>query len=279
MPNLFWYFGVTGIGLGMIIYSLFKKRNISVVSLVLFVMMGFLTLGEFFVLTMFAGYAYKTGVFPDYFADNVVGYVMGNWSLWGGAANLVVNFSLGNRWIILLAGVFMLIETLFLHLGIYETHWWRTYMTAIIVILGLNMIKLWISKVTERSYNFLRYLTFYLLALLFIHAPTHLLLLAGKQHYSIGWVENFYRDSILFGLPYHAVMSFVYVLFTCVFQNRSWQLAPILFFGLSDFVLVNRNMLIFQDQWNFFYLVLFRTAILVNFVLYKKYICKEVLVQ
>jgi len=275
MPSVFWYWALTTIGVGMIVFTWVKKKSISTISLVSFLMMSFLTVSEFSVLTVFSGYAYKPEVFPDPFADSVMGYLLGNLLLWAGAANLVVNFSLGNRWIFLLAGIFMLVETLFLDLGIYKHYWWRTYMTGIAVIIGFNITKIWVSKLTEKSYNLLRYMTLYLLALLFIHVPTHLLLLVGKQHYSIGWVENFYRDSILFGLPYHAVMAFVYVFFCCVLQKWGWKFAPVLFFLLSDFILVNMKILIFQDQWNLFYLTVFRTMSLVIFVLYKKYVCLE----
>ena len=279
MPNIFWFYGLTIIGMGMIGFTMFNKKNTAMISLVFLLMVSFLTVSEFFVLTVFDGYAYRPEMFTDPFADDVIGYILGNVSLWAGTANLVVNFSLGIRWIILIAGAFMLIETWFLHLGIYEHHWWRTYMTGITVIVGLSVIKIWISKLNPEKYRFLRYMTFYLLALQFIHVPTHLLLLTGKQHYSIGWDENVYRGSILFGLPYHAGMSFIFLFFCCVLQKRFWKLAPILIFGLSDFLLVNMNILIFQDQWNFFYLTMFRATGLVLFVLYKQYVDTEFLAK
>jgi hypothetical protein len=273
MPNIFWYYSVAIIGLGMHGITMFKKGNIFMTSLVFFLTIGLLTVGEFFILVVFDAYAYKPEVFTDAIADSLVGHLLGNLFLWAGAANLVVNFSLGNRWIFLLSGIFMLIETLFLRLGIYEQHWWQTYFTGIAVILSLNIKRNWVSNLGKNPYKFLRYMTFYLFALIFIHLPTHLLLLTGKQHYSFGQVENFYRDSILFGLPYHAGMALIYVFFCCGLRKNFWQLAPILFFALSDFILVNMNILIFQDQWNFFYLIIFRTTSLVIFVLYKNYAC------
>ncbi|MDR3588116.1 MAG: hypothetical protein P4N41_00455 [Negativicutes bacterium] len=268
---MFWYCLVTATGLGMTGFTMLVRRNLSLIALVFFLMLSFLTVGEFLVLTVFDAYAYKLGIYTDYFADNVLGYVLGNWLVWTGAANLVVNFSLGNPWIFLLAVLFMLIEVLFLHLGIYENHWWRTYLTGGIVFVGLNVIKIWIAKLEKKTYNFLRYMTCYLLALLFIHAPTHLLLLGGKQHYTFGFVENSYRDSILFALPYHAGMSLIFVFFGCALENRLWRFAPVLLFLLSDILLINLNILVLQEQWNFFCLVVFRSMSLVLFYLYKKY--------
>lgn len=269
MSNIFWFCGLTFIGLGIILFTWLKKKNIFTILLVFFLSVSLLTIGEYIVLTVLGAYEYKPGVFRDYFADDVVGYFWGNYFLWAGAANLIVNFSLGNGWIILISVVFMLIETLFINLGIYKHHWWQTYMTGILVFFGMNIIKIWVSKLNEKLYKkFLRYITYFFFALILIHVPTHLLLLIGKQHYSIGWVENFYRDSILFGLPYHAGMSLVYVFFCCVLQARLWKLLPILFFVLSDFVLINMNILIFQDHWNFFYQVVFRAVSLVIFIFY-----------
>lgn len=273
MPNVFWFYGVTIIGIGMTVFTIWNKKNFTAISLTFFLTMGLLALGEFFILTVFGAYAYKPEVFADYFKDDIIGYVLGNWSVWTGTAILVVNFSLSGRWILFLSGVFMLIETLFLNLGIYEHHWWRTYMTGIAVILGLNIIKVWISKLNEKPYKFLQYISFYLIALLLINVPTNLLLVAGKQHYSFGLVENFYRDSVLFGFPYHAALSLIYVFSGYVLQKRFWRLMPILFFMLSDFILVNMNILIFQDQWNLFYLTILRTMSLVIFIMYKEYAC------
>lgn len=270
MSNILWFYGVSIIGLGMTIFTLFKKRDFFTTSLVFLLTVSLLTIGEFIVLTVFDAYAYKPGVFMDSFADNVVGYILGNYFIWVGAANLVVNFSLGNRWIFLISVAFMLIEILFLDLGIYEHHWWKTYMTGILVFLGLNITKKWVYKLNEKPYEkmILQYITFFLFALVFIHVPTHPLLLAGKLHYSVGWVENFYRDSILFGLPYHAGMSAFYVFFCNILQNRLWKLAPIILFLVGDFILVYMNILMLLDNWSFVCMEVLRTISLMLFALY-----------
>lgn len=275
MPAIFWFYGLTAIGAGMIAFTLAKTKSVFTVSLVSFLILSFMTVSEFIVLTTFGAYAYKPGVFPDPFADSVVGYIWGNYFIWTGAANLVVNFSLGNRWIVLLAGVFMLIETLFVALGIYEHHWWKTYMTGITVIVAMNVTTIWVARLNEQGHRFLRYFSFYLLALLFIHVPTHILLLTGKQHYSLGLVENFYRDSILFGLPYHALVALVFALFGCLAKKGLWQLAPVPLYLLSDFILVKMNILIFLDHWNFLCLAVFRAGCLALFLGYKKYVCAK----
>jgi hypothetical protein len=275
--RIFWYYGVSVIGIGMIVFTWLNKKNIPAISLISFLIMGLLIIGEFFILTVFGAYAYKPEVFTDYFADDLVAYVLGNYFVWAGAANLVVNFSLGNRWIFLLASFFMLIETLFLNLGIFELHWWRTYMTGISVLQGMNLIKIWIAKLNEKPYKkVLRYMTFYVLAILFIHAPTYILLLTGKQHYSEGWDEDFYRDSSLFALPYHVVIAFIYVYFGCVLK-KGVRLVPILSFLLSDFILVKMGILIFADQWNLFYQAIFRIINFMIFILYKNYVCRRFL--
>jgi hypothetical protein len=266
---------VSALGLGMIVFSLLRKRDILRVSLVFFLVGSFLIIGEFIILTVFDAYAYKPGLFRDYFADDIAGYLLGNYFVWTGSAILVVTFSLGNRWIFLLSGVLMLIETVFLYLGIYEQHWWRTYFTGIIVILSLNLIKWWIAALDKWPYNFLRYITLYLIALIFIHLPSHLMLLIGKEHYIIGLVENLYRDSILFVLPYHAVMTFFSIYFVCVLQKGIWNYAPIPLFLLSDFIITKLNILIFQDHWNLLYLIICRAVILFCFILYKRYVCKK----
>ena len=273
MSNIFWYYCSSVMGAGMTFFTILNKKNIITIAARAFFAMSFIMVGEFFVLTIFGGYTYKPGVFTDPFADSVIGHILGNLLLWPGAASLVAAFSLGYRWMLLISVAFMLIETLFLNLGIYEHHWWRTYMTGIAVVFCLTIFKMWAPRWNDKQHTFLRNITFYFLSLLFIHLPTTLLLLFERQHFSIGWVENFYKDSILFAFIYHGGMSFVYVVFICILKKWPWQLTPILIFLLSDYILVSMNILFFQDGWNLPYLTLLRTISLVIVTLLEKYTC------
>lgn len=54
---------------------------------------------------------------------------------------------------------------------------------------------------------------------------------------------------------------------------------PILIFLLSDIILVNMNILIFQNGWNLFYLTFVRTLSFVFFVLLEKYSLKTPIID
>lgn len=88
---------------------------------------------EFIVLGLFNGYAYKTGIFTSPWAENILGHLILNSTLYPGTAILVAAYSLGYGWISLITVIYLLLEYLFLKLGIYEHHWWQYYMTAIAI--------------------------------------------------------------------------------------------------------------------------------------------------
>ncbi|MEM5771031.1 MAG: hypothetical protein AAGU32_22525, partial [Bacillota bacterium] len=54
---------------------------------------------EMIVLLFFDSYAYKPGVFTDYYAENIFGHIVPNATLWPATALLVGAYALRYRWI------------------------------------------------------------------------------------------------------------------------------------------------------------------------------------
>jgi chromate transport protein ChrA len=122
-------------------------------------------------------------------------------------------------WIFLISIAYMLIEILFLKLGLYEHHWWKTYMTGITVFIFLAIVKKWCWNMYEKKHKLLRYITFFFVAYFFITIPIIFLSLLGKQHYRIHWFENLYRDGVVFSFFYHSAISIVYTYFVLVLKS------------------------------------------------------------
>jgi hypothetical protein len=166
-------------------------------------------------------------------------------------------------------------EYLFVKLGIYEQHWWRYYMSAIVVVAFLVISKMWFKKMTRIQHGLTRNITFYFAALIVIHLPFPLLLLFGKQHYSVDLLENIvhnmYRSSTIFNFIYHLVECFIWVYFVCILNKWFWKLAPFVISLVVQFILMKMNILIFQDSWNLFYTMLFYAISLIVFILLNKY--------
>lgn len=271
MPGIYWYCSLPIIGIGILAFTMYKKRNfIDLISFFLFSTTAGVY-GEVIILFLLDAYSYKPGVFTDPWAEDILGHVLPNIGLWGTTAVMAGAFSLRSPWILLVSIAYMAIETIFIKLGIYEHHWWRTYLTGIAVLVFLTFIKIWYKWLTKRRNRFIRYITFFCIAWDIIHIPVFLLLLFEKMRFSIGWFANAYRDSTMFSVVYNQFIAVVFVLFVCVLDKWFWKLTPVILFSLSDTILVKLNILTFKGGWNIFYLILVRTMILVIFILLEKY--------
>ena len=278
MSSLFWYNCLAIIGVGIAVYSLYMKRyTYKISTLVVFYLFAtsITWIGEYVALGIFNGYAYKPGVFADPWAENITGHLLLNSTIWPGAATLMVAYSLGYGWFPLITAPFILAEYLFAKLGIYEQHWWKYYMSVIVVVLFLTISRKWFVQMNHTRYGLTRAVIFYFIGLLIIHTPVPLLLLFGKQYYSLGLVENMfgnlYRSSTIFIFAYHLIESFLLVFFVCIFNKWLWKLVPFIIAFVGQSTLAKMNILIFQDGWQLLYTNLIYAICLIVFILIERY--------
>lgn len=98
MSNLFLYILLAIIGVGIVIFTVYMRKNIYKVStLMVFYLFaaGGTWIGEFIVLGLFNSYAYKTGLFTDPWAQNLLGHLILNTTLYPAVAIVMVAYSLG----------------------------------------------------------------------------------------------------------------------------------------------------------------------------------------
>jgi len=275
MSNLFWFNCLAVIGLVIAVITIYKKRHITEIStfIVFYIFATSLTwLGEFFVLGLFDSYAYKPGIFTDPWAENLAAHLILNSFFWPGVALLVVAYSLGYGWMLLISLAFVSIEFLFVKYGLYEHHWWKYYMTAVSVFVYLVLVKIWFVKMTQIRGRSSRAVIFYFVAFVIIHLPIPLLLLFGKQYYNAGLVENTVRSSIIFILVYQLVETFILTFFVCILSKWYWKLVPFSIAFAGQSLLAYRDILIFQDNWNLVYTILIYAICVAACILIEKYV-------
>lgn len=277
MSNIVWYVILAVIGVGVSAYSIYNKRNIYKVStLITFYLFaaGITWIGEFIVLGLFNSYAYKTGIFIDPWAQNLLGHLILNTTLYPAISVVVAVYSLRFGGMCSITVIFLGLEYLFLKLGLYEQHWWRFYMTALTVLLLLIISKYWFAKLLRKPYGSTRMITFYFIALLIIHTPAPILLLLGKQHYQTGLSErlfkDFYLSSIVFIFFYHLVLSFIVVLLTCVLKKWYWKAMPFIFPVIVQSIFAKTGILRIDDGWKLIYTILIYEAFIALFILLEK---------
>lgn len=277
MQNLLWYIGLAIIGIGITAYTIYIKRNNYKVSTLLVFYLyvaGFTWICEFIGLGMFNSYAYKTGFFTDIWAQNLLGHLILNSTLYPSAAIVVVTNSRRYAWIALFASFFTSVEYLFINLGIYDQHWWRYYMTIIVVVIFLLIVSKWFDKINHGSNKLTRTITFYFVAMVIVHMPAPILLLMGKQYYYIGlinnFVGNFYRSSIIIIFLYHIIECFLLVLFSCILKKWYWRVLPFIISLISQIIFAKMGILVMEGHWKLIYTLLIYEIAIAIFILIEK---------
>lgn len=273
MSALFWFNCLAVIGVCIAAFASYDKRYRTELStwLVFYLFATSITwLGEFVVLGLFDSYAYKPGVFANPWAENIVGHLILNSSLWPGIAVAVVAYRLGYGWTSVIAAALLTVEYLFVRAGFYEQHWWRYYMTAAALVLFLAIAKAWFPLMNERRHGLPRYITLFFAAFVIIHLPVPLLLLYGKQYYSAALAEDMYRSSTIFIMVYNLAEAAAVMFFLCL-DKWLWKLAPyVLAFGGHIFLAAG-NILVVQDGWRLEYTLLIYAVTLTICLLMEKY--------
>ena len=277
MQNIFWYIGLAIIGLGSTAYTIYMKRDIYKVStLIVFYLYsaGLTWICEFIVLGLFNSYSYKTGLVADIWAQNLLGHLILNTTLYPAAAIVTVTHSRRYAWISFFATIFTLVEYLFVNLGIYDQHWWRYYMTFITVVIFLSIANKWFSKMNQNCYGLTRAITFFFVAMVIIHIPAPILLLLGKQYYQLNIINNLfgnlYRSSIMIIFLYHLIESLLLVLFTCILKKWYWKILPFIISLVAQITFAKMNILIMEDGWNLLYTLIIYEIFIAIFILIEK---------
>lgn len=266
MASIYWYGALAVIGLGLAVFVLYKKKNYY--EFILFFLFAIMStfIGEMIVMLFLNSYSYMPGIYMDYYAENILGHIITNTTLWPATALLVAAYSLRGRWIVLISAIFTLVDIFFINLGIYRHNWWETWMTSVVIILYCFLVKLWFGQLKSKRGGILRYITFWFGLLVILKLPESFLLLSGMQYAIVGWFENLYRDAGVFSVFYNMALSLVSVFFICILKKWYWKLFPFIIYFSGDAILWNKEILFFNGGWNIYYLMLVHVVCLALFI-------------
>lgn len=278
MFNVIWYIGLALISVVITINIIYKKRSIYAIStfVVFYLFTSTITwIGEFTVLGIFDSYAYKTGLFQDIWAQNLLGHLLLNATMFPAAAIAVVTYSLEYKGMAFISVIFVLAEYIFVKLGIYEQHWWRYYMSVINVIAFMIISKKWFYKMNRERYGLTRAITFYFAAFIFIHIPAPVLTLLGKLHYQLSFVNNifgnFYRSSIMVSFTYHLIITGIFVYCVCILKKWYWKMIPYMISIVIPTIFAKVHILVISDDWRLIYYIIIELISITAFILLEKH--------
>jgi len=86
------------------------------------------------------GYIYYPMIFSSPFDNYVAGNLFSQLSI-SATATFIAVFNLKNYWYFIFAGIYGIIEELFLALGIYKHNWYQTWMTIVALIIIFPVVK------------------------------------------------------------------------------------------------------------------------------------------
>lgn len=276
MPGYFYYLILAAIGLAVTAFVIYKKKNyFKLITFFLFSAMV-ADCGEVLVLLLLNGYSYHLGVFTDPWANNILGHLIPNNSLWPAVSVFIAAYARRFRWIVSIAIIFIFLDILFIRLGVYRHNWWQSWMSGAAIFIYSIVMRFWYSKF--ENIKILRFFTFSFMFSIIIFLPHAILLLTGNEFYSVGIFTDYFRDSIFFAFLLHSALAPLSIPFLCILKKWYWKLVPFIIFFASYFILMAYGILNFRNGWNLYCLILIQTICLLIFIgIEKKYSYKPAL--
>lgn len=131
--NTVWYLLLLAASVTMLCVALVKSDNRRFTAAFFLAVTGLYYFFEFFLATVGEAYSYSPKIFPgDAFLETYMGNTFSQTAI-ASASVLIIVCKLKWPWYFIFAALFYLIELLFVRLGIYATHWYRSIYTFVIL--------------------------------------------------------------------------------------------------------------------------------------------------
>jgi hypothetical protein len=153
-------------------------------------------------------------------------------------------------WMIGFAAFLMGIEELFIRLGLYEHHWWKTPYTGIFLMIGFGIAKWW-ARMLPLQKRWIKWFNLYFANNLVNHSVTFFLGAFFDSHeFNPGWFSDISRDSLSFEALWWFIHS-VPVTFLVQIWFKWYSLLILFVVDWIIFMLMEQNgLLVLKHGWN-----------------------------
>jgi len=256
--NYFWTNTIWYILLGVstiieVIFSIIKAKRRKFAFAFYMTLVGLVLSFESMILIVFKAYNYYPMIIhTSPFDDVLAGNLFSQFSV-AATAILVAVLNLEYYWILILSGLYGLIEELFLALGIYSHNWYQTWMT----VLSLNIYFWWAKKNYFKGLEGikpLRYYLYILLGLFPMDVVTILwgFILSGYQNYTRNFIPDSVRSPYVVALLYYVIVATIMLLIYFLRLKWRWKSTVILAMYGANFLAYKLQILYFLNIWWFF---------------------------
>jgi len=159
--NTIWFILLGILTIFEIVYALYKSKYRKQTLAFYLTASGVGFVGESFLFLFFKAYNYYPMLIPgNTLHDGLVGNLFSQFSV-AATALLIAVLNLDYRYFIIFAGVYAIIEELFLFLGIYRHNWYHTWMTVVLLLVYFRLVKIMYARLNNRLTPLLNYLYFF----------------------------------------------------------------------------------------------------------------------
>jgi hypothetical protein len=248
MGNAIWFIILAVLSVLLLIYTFWRKKDLKLVALYLGLsaIAGFL---EDVIFIWLQSYEYYPHILKIPYYDMALGAYLSIFYI-SSVAVFIAAFNLGYGWILFFTAMFVVIEHLFLALGIYKLNWWHPGYTGVGVLIYFRIAKKWYSFLLKASSRFIRLITLfctnYTLYSNLIIIPT----LFNHYRFVVGWFEDPARDTAAAVIVYMIIRGFITAM-VC-FYRLHWAIlasVPILMW-ISYLVLIHLHIMTFKHLWD-----------------------------
>lgn len=159
--NTIWYILLAAITIISIGFILYKSNNRKLDFGFGLAMLGATFHAEFILLVALNAYRYYPQIFNDPFLDSVLGNYVSQTSI-ASSIGLAIIYKLPAIWNFIVPGIYLLIDVLFVYLGIYEHLWFQSWYTFVLAILAFFIAKKWYYRMLNYPNPFMYYLTLHM---------------------------------------------------------------------------------------------------------------------
>jgi hypothetical protein len=227
-----------------------KNRQISgrIILFWLFIS-GLAYVFEYIIFVLFNSYTYHPHILSNNYNDSVLGSISSQAFSVPVAITYIVLYRLTISRIVLIIGVFFLLETWFLHTNLYEHHWWESYYTTFFLIISIILAKTWWRFLEDCPNHYVQFITLFFalstvsLSLSWILSSLLKLYVIPLNHFS-----NPVRDLIAGNAIYIWFSTYLYSL-VIFFRNGNWKylLWSILFLFTVEVFMVQYGVLLVES--------------------------------
>ncbi|TYR79842.1 hypothetical protein FZC66_11910 [Priestia megaterium] len=238
----------------LIFFSVLLHTKDKKLIILLFFMIGMAYTLEYVILVLFNSYQYDPNFTSNEYFDNLFGSLTSQAFTFPIMAVFVAAYQLKFRYIIFISLMFMGIEELFIHLGLYKQHWWKTIYTGIFMTIGFMIAKVWYVWLSERFSKWIHFTTLYL-SMTAVNTTIMLCLIAmlHTHTFQVEWFQSDTRDLVNINTIYVYGLTLLYI-WAVIRHSLLFIIMSILSFRLLDVILIHYHILELA-KWNSLFLI------------------------